>query len=424
MLGAMDHPTSTIPVWLDEPGPRLTPLTSEIDLEVLIVGGGIAGISVAHALAEQGCAVGLLESGAIASAASGRNAGFLTLSPPEPYRELIALWGRDGARAMLQMGRRSHERVRTLARSLDIACDYRPCGSLRLARTQDEAEDLRASLADLHADSFRVLEAPVSGAVPGEAARHFAAAFVTGEDGELHPVRYLHGLALQAIRRGARIYPHTPLRTARWSGGLWEARTPEGLARARTLVIAANAYAPLLCPRLAPLIAPRRGQMLATAPIEREVASRPTLAHWGYQYWRQLPDRRLLIGGWRDTQLDTEVGYEDLPTESIQQAIERGLADLVPEGVAIERRWAGTMGFARDGRPLVGWLDPEHHVAIAAGFTGHGLSMAPACAVDLAELLAWKRAPGIATLDPSRFAELREERDRLTTLDATLEGGI
>jgi len=82
------------------------------------------------------------------------------------------------------------------------------------------------------------------------------------------------------------------------------------------------------------------------------------------------------------------------------------------------------MGFARDGRPLVGWLDPEHHVAIAAGFTGHGLSMAPACAVDLAEMLAWKRAPGIATLDPSRFAELREERDRLTTLDATLEGGL
>ena len=63
-------------------------------------------------------------------------------------------------------------------------------------------------------------------------------------------------------------------------------------------------------------------------------------------------------------------------------------------------------------------------MAIAAGFTGHGLSMAPACAVDLAEMLAWKRAPGIATLDPSRFAELREERDRLTALDATLEGGI
>ena len=57
----MDTTASTVPVWLDEPGPRLAPLASEIDLEVLIVGGGIAGISLAHALAEQGGAVGLLE---------------------------------------------------------------------------------------------------------------------------------------------------------------------------------------------------------------------------------------------------------------------------------------------------------------------------------------------------------------------------
>lgn len=414
----------TVPIWLDLPGPDALPLGGEVDLEVLIVGGGITGISLAHALAEEGCAVGLLEAGPLAGRASGRNAGFLTVSPPEPYRELIALWGREGARAVLRIGRRSHERMRDLAAALEISCDYRACGSLRLARSQDEADDLRASLADLHIDGFRILETPVSSVMPAEAAGRFAAAFVTPEDGEIHPVRFIYGLAVQAIRRGARLFPQSALRSARWHAGLWEAVANEGLVRARTLVIATNAYAPLLCPTLAPLIAPRRGQMLVTAPLDREIATRPTLAHWGYQYWRQLPDRRLLIGGWRDTDLDTEVGYEDRPTEAIQAAIEGGLADLVPEGAAIERRWAGTMGFARDGRPLVGWLDPEHHVAIAAGFTGHGLSMAPACVLELAELLAWKKAPGISTFDPSRFPELRGQRDRLTALDVTLERGI
>jgi len=92
--------------------------------------------------------------------------------------------------------------------------------------------------------------------------------------------------------------------------------------------------------------------------------------------------------------------------------------------VAIERRWAGTMGYARDGRPLVGWLDPEHHVAICAGFTGHGLSTAPACTQDLAELLAWKRPRGIASLDPLRFAELKGDRERLTKLDVTRGAGL
>ncbi len=74
------------------------------------------------------------------------------------------------------------------------------------------------------------------------------------------------------------------------------------------------------------------------------------------------------------------------------------------------------MGFARDGRPLVGWLDAAHHLAICAGFTGHGMGMAAACTLDLAELLAWKRAPGIATFDPHRFPELRQTRDGIVTL--------
>ena len=223
------------------------------------------------------------------------------------------------------------------------------------------------------------------------------------------------------MRRGGRVFCRTPLKAARWSAGTWRVTTPGGVLRSRTLALCTDAHAPLLCPALAPVIAPRRGQMLATAPLTRAVASRPTLAHWGYQYWRQLPDGRLVIGGWRDLDLDAEVGYDLRPTEAIQAAIELGLAELVPEGALVEHRWAGTMGFARDGRPLVGWLDPEHHVAIAAGFTGHGLSWAPACALDLAELLGWKGAPGISGLDPARFPELRSGRDQLTVLDAAME---
>jgi glycine/D-amino acid oxidase-like deaminating enzyme len=85
-------------------------------------------------------------------------------------------------------------------------------------------------------------------------------------------------------------------------------------------------------------------------------------------------------------------------------------------------RWAGTMGFARDGRPLVGWLDPEHHVAIAAGWTGHGIGIAPACTLDLADLLEWKPAPGIVTFDPGRFAELRKARETLVAMGASVGG--
>jgi glycine/D-amino acid oxidase-like deaminating enzyme len=76
------------------------------------------------------------------------------------------------------------------------------------------------------------------------------------------------------------------------------------------------------------------------------------------------------------------------------------------------------MGFARDGRPLVGWLDAAHHLAICAGYTGHGLGMAAACTLDLADLLSFRRTSGIATFDPQRFGELRQERESIVALGA------
>jgi glycine/D-amino acid oxidase-like deaminating enzyme len=410
-------PPSGIRWWNSAPA-SFPVFEGEAESDVMVAGGGIAGVTLAYSLAEEGATVQVFEAGALAGAASGRNAGFLMVAPAEPYSEAIALWGRPGARAMLETGRRSHQRVRQLIESLGIECGYAAPGSLRLTRTEEEAEDHRASLPLMKQDGFPVSEIRPAEAMPGGPHDRFVAAFRTEEDGEFDPVRFIYGVARAAERRGARLFMNSPLASAWWTGSAWEARVGAGLARARTLVIATNAYAPQLCPALTPLIAPRRGQMLVTEPLARAVATCPTYAQWGYQYWRQLPDGRLMIGGWRDLDLDGEVGYEDQPNEKIQTGIGSGLAELVPEGAPVAARWAGTMGFARDGRPLIGWLDAEHHLAIAAGFTGHGLGMAAACSLDLCQLLTFRPAPGISSFDPARFPELRRIETGLTLLGA------
>lgn len=417
----MEPRSSSVPLWWAEPGPEFPSFEGELETETLIVGGGITGLTLAYTLAQQGASVAVLESGIPAGAASGRNAGFLLAAPAEPYTEAVALWGRDGARAVLETGRRSHQRIRELIETLEIECDYRGLGSMRLARTEDEAEEQRASLPLMRADGFQAAEVPPADALPGGTHDRFVAAFFTEEDGELHPVRFLAGLARAATELGAKIYARSPLEGASWRGGEWEARTPLGTIKARTLVLANNAQAPKLVPALEPLIAPRRGQMLATAPLTRTVAPHPTYAHWGYQYWRQTRDGRLVIGGWRDLDPDHEVGFDIETTPHIQQGIEKGLAELVPEGVAIEYRWAGTMAFARDGRPLVGWLDADHHLALCAAYTGHGMGMAAACTLDLARLLAFRTAPAIASFDPARFPELRKVADGITALGVAAE---
>lgn len=405
-------------IWWTARVPDFPALDRDLDADVLVIGGGIAGLTLAYTLAEQGAMVGLLEAGRLAGEASGRNAGFLLAAPAEPYAERIALWGRDGARAVLHIGRRNHQRVRQLVQTLGIDCDYQQTGSLRLTRTHEESEDLRSSLPELRHDGFPMREIAVADAVPAHAVGGFDAAFEVPEDGMIDPVRFLHGVAVAALEKGARIYPHTRVDAAKWQAGLWEVRCGVHAARARTLVLATNAFTPRLLPHLSPIIAPRRGQVLATAPLGTPVTTRPVYAHWGYQYWRQTPDGRLVMGGWRDTDFDAESTDSTETTDRIQSAIEAGLRQLVPGGVAIEYRWAGTMGFARDGRPLVGWLDAAHHLAIVGGFTGHGLGMAASCTQDLVELLAWKRATGISTFDPQRFAEVRQSREGIVALGA------
>ena len=413
-------PNLTLPdsLWWTTPQAEFAPLDTDFDVDVLIVGGGITSITLAYTLADQGATVGLLDSGPLAGEASGRNAGFLLAAPAEPYSERIALWGREGARAVLQIGRRTHQRIRDLAQGLSIECEYEQTGSLRLTRTREESEDLRGSLPELKHDGFPMREIALADAVPAHAVTRFDAAFEVPEDGQLHPVKFLHGLAVEAAKKGARVHGRTKVTGAQWQAGLWSVQAGGHTARARTLVLATNAFTARLVPSLGALIVPRRGQVLATEPLDFTVTTRPTYAHWGYQYWRQTPDGRLLIGGWRDVDFDNEAVDVNATTPKIQTAIEVGLRELVEQDVKIAHRWSGIMGFARDGRPLVGWLDPSHHLAICAGFTGHGMGMAAACTQDMAELLSWKRALGISTFDPHRFPELKQLREGIVELGA------
>ena len=402
--------------WWTAPHASFAPLEHDVETDVLVIGGGVTGLTLAWTLLEQGATVAVLEAGRLAGEASGRNAGFLLAAPGEPYVDRIAFWGREGARALLTSGRRTHQRIHDLVTMLGIDCEYEQRGSLRLSTSAEETEDMRASLAALREDGSPLHEVALADVLSEHARPHFHAAFESRDDGQIHPVKFLHALATHAVQRGVHVHEHTRVTAARWREGHWEVHAGGRTARARTLVLATNAFAAALVPELASLIQPRRGQMLATAPLGTWISPRPTYAHLGYRYWRQTPDTRLVIGGWRDTDFDGEAVASNETSPRVQDGILEGLRVLVPHDVAIEHRWAGIMGFARDGRPLVGWLDASHHLAICAGFTGHGMGMAAACTQDLADLLAWRRAAGLATYDPHRFRELQSVRESLTTL--------
>lgn len=151
---------------------------------------------------------------------------------------------------------------------------------------------------------------------------------------------------------------------------------------AGAVILATNPYSRRLVPG-AP-ISPARAQMAATAREAHVTAERPAYADRGYQYWRQLSDGRLPVGGYRDRAVEEEVDAE--PTLRVQGYLDEHLCDLGVRAT-VTHRWVGIMGFTEDELPIVGKQPTTPNVWMCAGCTGHGLGFAFHCAKRLAEAL-------------------------------------
>jgi gamma-glutamylputrescine oxidase len=353
-------------IWLDEIGPDIYPsLDEDTTAEVAIVGAGVAGVATAYHLSRAGAKVVVLEARTVAEAASGRNAGFLLAGVAENLVAALRRYGEDRALRIWRFTRHNQDLVREIVARERIACDLAWNGSAQIAGDEEEWAEVRESADRLKNDGIRVRLAPGDRAAIHE------------EDGEFHPVRYVRGLARAAVTAGARVHARTRVNAV----SAREVRTDRARVTAGAVVVCVNAYSRHL---VALRVRPVRGQMLATAPVRRRVFDRPAYANRGYRYWRQRADGSLLVGGWRDTAADEEVGEDERTTPRIQSQLESFVRERCADA-KVTHRWAGTMGFSHDALPYVGTL--EGGVFVNAGFTGHGMAFATATGELTADLI-------------------------------------
>ena len=334
--------------------------------DVLVIGGGITGVSLIHHLGKAGIDAVLVERHHLAAGASGRNAGFLLAGVADCYAEAVRIFGRPRARDIWTMTMENH--VEEIAAVAGQEIGYRRKGSMILASGEREAEQLAESAQLMSEDGFDC---------DWDGSR-----LVNPADGEVTPSLLVGAFARQAapgsVREGVEV-------TAVESGNgdvLVQAGGDE--CRAGCVILATNAYTPTLLPQVA--IQPRRAQMLASEREAARLCDQPTYSHFGYRYWRQLPTGEVLIGGWRDTALDAEVGYDERPTTAIQGHLEAHLRQMGADG-EVTHRWAGTMGFTESGLPLVGPVEGMPNVYLCAGYNGHGMGFAFMSAKQLVDSL-------------------------------------
>jgi len=354
----------TAPFWA--PPPEKYPGTLPGQADVLIIGGGIAGTSLLWHLNRLRIDAVLVERNHLAWGASGRNAGFLLAGVASSYAEAVRTYGRDGAREVWEITNENHYRMVEAARGQDVG--HRRLGSAILPASDDERALLIESEQLLLDDGFE--------------ARWDGKRLVSPRDGEIDPAAMVAALARQArpgaIREGVAV---TSLESRRRSVTV---TAGEMQCEAGVVVLATNAYTPQLVPSVK--IQATRAQMVATAPDPNPIADMPVYSNFGYRYWRQLSTGEVLLGGWRDTSLETEKTNDDQPTAEIQAHLDRALEDL-HVSADVTHRWAGTMGFTESGLPLAGPLEGMPNVYICAGFTGHGMGFAFMTAKRVAEAI-------------------------------------
>lgn len=352
------------PVWrstADEPGPALPCLPEPTTADVVVVGLGAAGLTAALRLAQAGVDVVALDAHEPGAGASGRNGGFLLAGLAEAHHVVAARIGRERAAALYRL---TAEALAATADAYPAA--VRRVGSLRVSRSSDEDDDCATQLAAMRAD--------------GLAAERYDGPEGRGllfpDDAAFHPLTRARALAQGAADAGARLFGATAV-TAVDGGGV---ETSAGrVAASRGVLVAVDGGLEQVVPSLAGRVRSARLQMLATAPADDVSVPRPVYARYGLDYWQQLPDGRVALGGGRDVDGEQQwVDHRpwDAPVSTpVQQHLERLLRDDIGTTAAVEHRWTGVVGFTPDHLPVL--ASPEPGLLAVGGYSGTGNLVGP-----------------------------------------------
>jgi glycine/D-amino acid oxidase-like deaminating enzyme len=408
-------------LWSDLTPPR-APLPAALSgkADVLIVGGGLLGLSTALTLAEGGADVALLEASEIGFGASGRNSGFVVpalhggLGPDEATR----LIGCERAERLFRLVGGSADAVFELIRRLGIDCSPEQTGVLQPAPTARamqmiERKAIQLAKFGLPVDTIDAHATAAATGVPG-----YLGAMRLPTGGQINPLAYAAGLAACAGRAGARLMRGKAAAIER-VGASWRVTCSDGIALgADRIVLTTNALVGNLVPLVRRSIVPMRLYQVATQVMDESIRARilpqrqplVDLRHHPFAL-RWSPDNRLITGG-------GSIFHGGNAVARMERFFVRRLQALVPDlpPVSGAFSWYGVIAGTGDFIPRCWSLGPGLLALI--GCNGRGVALttvlgrevgrqilgAPACEFSLpvTEPRAWK-LHGLMRFAPSAW---------------------
>lgn len=347
-------------------------LVYELDVDVCVIGGGLAGLTVAREVALRGWSVAVLEAERIAGSASGRNGGMVLPGFAEQPERIVERVGLERAKALWALSLDGVDYVRNAIDEIAMPGVEPIDGWLYVQRAYgpERVDRAAALVGDTFGTEVEVWDIDrVREVLKSERyfqALHFPDAF------HIHPLNYALGVAAAAERAGARIFERTRALAIDPAGVRKRIATSGERVRANHVVLAGSAQLAPLFPLVADAVLPVVTYLATTAPLGERL--REAIEYSGAVvdtrgvpgYFRVVDNDRLMWGG--------RVGGRAGAPDHVARTMQRNIRDVFPQfgDVEIAHSWSGTMGYAMHKMPLIGEVSPGLWVATAFG--GHGLN--------------------------------------------------
>ncbi|HWJ06274.1 MAG TPA: FAD-binding oxidoreductase [Steroidobacteraceae bacterium] len=371
------------------PTPARPPLTADMDVDVCVIGGGIAGCSTALHLANRGYRVALLEAQRIGWGASGRSGGQAIWGYSTSQDKLVAQVGRDDAKKLFDISVEALDLLETLVTQHSIQCDFHRGHMLVGIKPRHELE-----LHELHEQleleygysSLRWLDRTDVEQVL--ATTRYRCALRDDRSAHLHPLNFTLGLAAAAEAAGAQLLEQTEVVGLDF-GSTVRVRTAGGpVVRAKHVAICTGGYLDArVSRRLRNRIMPVGTYVIATEPLGRariESLMRENVAvndvKFVLDYFRRSEDHRLLFGG--------RVSYSGRDALNTARATRAQMLKVFPQLVdaRVDYAWGGYVDITMNRAPDFGRLAPN--VYYLQGFSGHGVALGGIAGKLVAETIA------------------------------------
>lgn len=361
-------------------------LRGEHRCDVAVVGAGFTGVSAALHLAEWGYDVALIETNRVGWGASGRNGGQL-IDGFVASGKIEKRLGSEAEDIAYQVGVECRDIVLQRIEKYSINCDLK-FGFLDLALFAKDMDYFRSEIERKEERNYphkmELVEKDEMYAVIGS--NIYVGGLINRGNGHLHPLNLCIGEARAAEQNGARIFEQTQVLRIH-HGANPRIETSEGLVHAKQIVLAGNAYLGRTEPKLYGSVIPAGSFIIATEPLDAELASELLPQDMaacdqriGLDYFRLSADKRLLFGG-----LCNYLGREP---RDITATLRPKMLKVFPQlkDVAIDYEWGGYIAIGINRIPQFGRIDGN--IYYAQGYSGHGLAPTHIAGRILAEVIA------------------------------------